>query len=75
LGPTVAEEFRIAVMTRRPATIREVVENPLPHPRDPDQPALRALRHSSSPRWGWSAGCEMQSLQQDHPQTMNTAAC
>ena len=35
---------RIAVMTQRPAVIREVVENPLPHPRDPDQPELRALR-------------------------------
>jgi NitT/TauT family transport system ATP-binding protein len=35
---------RIAVMAQRPAVIREVVENPLPHPRDPDQPELRALR-------------------------------
>jgi len=35
---------RIAVMTQRPAVIREVVENPFPHPRDPDQPELRALR-------------------------------
>ncbi len=35
---------RIAVMTQRPAVIREVVENPMPHPRDPDQPALRELR-------------------------------
>jgi NitT/TauT family transport system ATP-binding protein len=35
---------RIAVMTQRPAVIREVVENPIPHPRDPDQPELRALR-------------------------------
>jgi ABC-type nitrate/sulfonate/bicarbonate transport system ATPase subunit len=35
---------RIAVMTQRPAAIGEVVENPLPHPRDPDQPELRALR-------------------------------
>ena len=35
---------RIAVMTQRPAVIREVVENALPHPRDPDQPELRALR-------------------------------
>jgi NitT/TauT family transport system ATP-binding protein len=35
---------RIAVMTQRPARLKEVVENPLPHPRDPEQEALRALR-------------------------------
>ncbi len=27
---------RIAVMSRRPATLREIVDNPLPRPRDPD---------------------------------------
>lgn len=35
---------RIAVMTRRPATIQEVVDNPLPRPREPDQPAFRRLK-------------------------------
>jgi ABC-type nitrate/sulfonate/bicarbonate transport system ATPase subunit len=35
---------RIAVMSQRPAVLREIIANPNPHPRDPDQPALRALR-------------------------------
>lgn len=35
---------RIAVMTPRPAKIREVFDNVLPHPRDPDGEGLRALR-------------------------------
>ncbi len=35
---------RIAVMTRRPARIQEVIQNPLPHPRDPDAPAFRELK-------------------------------
>jgi NitT/TauT family transport system ATP-binding protein len=36
---------RIAVMTRRPATIKEIVENPAPHPRDPDLVETRELRN------------------------------
>lgn len=35
---------RIAVMTRRPATIKEVIENPLPRPRDPDMKEFRDLK-------------------------------
>lgn len=35
---------RIAVMTRRPATLAAVLENPLPRPRDSDTPVFRALR-------------------------------
>ena len=35
---------RIAVMTRRPATIQEVVENLLPRPRDPDLAGFRELK-------------------------------
>ncbi len=35
---------RIAVMTRRPATLAAVLENPLPRPRDTDTPGFRALR-------------------------------
>lgn len=35
---------RIAVMTRRPATIQEILDNPLPRPRDPDMPEFRALK-------------------------------
>lgn len=35
---------RIAVMTRRPATIHSVLENPLPRPRDPDDRRFRALK-------------------------------
>jgi ABC-type nitrate/sulfonate/bicarbonate transport system ATPase subunit len=35
---------RIAVMTRRPSTIKEIVDNPLPRPRDPDQAAFRQLK-------------------------------
>ncbi|MFI5182486.1 MAG: ABC transporter ATP-binding protein [Thermoanaerobaculia bacterium] len=35
---------RIAVMTRRPATLAAVLENPLPRPLDSDTPAFRALR-------------------------------
>jgi len=35
---------RIAVMTRRPATLAAVFENPLPRPRDPDVPEFRALK-------------------------------
>ncbi|MBI1851836.1 MAG: ABC transporter ATP-binding protein [Planctomycetes bacterium] len=35
---------RIAVMSPRPAKIREVFDNALPHPRDPDGEDLRALR-------------------------------
>jgi ABC-type nitrate/sulfonate/bicarbonate transport system ATPase subunit len=31
-------------MTPRPATLREVIENPLPRPRDPDAEELRRLR-------------------------------
>ena len=35
---------RIAVMSRRPATIQEVIRNPLPHPRDPDAAEFRELK-------------------------------
>jgi ABC-type nitrate/sulfonate/bicarbonate transport system ATPase subunit len=35
---------RIAVMTRRPATLAAVLDNPLPRPRDPDTPEFRALK-------------------------------
>lgn len=35
---------RIAVMTRRPATIHSVLDNPLPRPRDPDVRAFRELK-------------------------------
>ncbi len=35
---------RIAVMTKRPATIQEVLENPQSRPRDPDAAAFRALK-------------------------------
>jgi NitT/TauT family transport system ATP-binding protein len=35
---------RIAVMTRRPATIQEVLGNGLPRPRDPDAAEFRALK-------------------------------
>jgi len=35
---------RIAVMTRRPATLAAVFENPLSRPRDPDVPEFRALK-------------------------------
>jgi NitT/TauT family transport system ATP-binding protein len=35
---------RIAVMTRRPATIQEVLANPIPRPRDPDAAEFRALK-------------------------------
>jgi ABC-type nitrate/sulfonate/bicarbonate transport system ATPase subunit len=35
---------RIAVMTRRPATIQEVVDNLLPRPRDPDLAGFRELK-------------------------------
>ena len=35
---------RIAVMTRRPARIERVLENPLPRPRDPDDEGFRALK-------------------------------
>lgn len=35
---------RIAVMTRRPARIARVLPNPIPRPRDPDDPAFRALK-------------------------------
>ena len=35
---------RIAVMGRRPATIREIVRNALPRPRDPDDAAFRDLK-------------------------------
>ncbi len=36
---------RIAVMTKRPATIHSVLDNPQPRPRDPDTPSFRALKH------------------------------
>ncbi len=35
---------RIAVMSRRPARIQEVIRNPMPRPRDPDTEAFRALK-------------------------------
>ncbi len=35
---------RVAVMTRRPATLATILENPLPRPRDPDAPEFRALK-------------------------------
>ncbi|MCI0636429.1 MAG: ABC transporter ATP-binding protein [Actinobacteria bacterium] len=35
---------RVAVMTRRPATIHSVLDNPLPRPRDSDDRAFRALK-------------------------------
>ncbi|MBI3820692.1 MAG: ABC transporter ATP-binding protein [Planctomycetes bacterium] len=35
---------RIAVMTRRPATIKEIIENPIPRPRDPDLKEFRDLK-------------------------------
>lgn len=35
---------RIAVMTRRPATIKEVVVNPIPRPRDPDSNEFRDIK-------------------------------
>ena len=35
---------RIAVMTRRPARIERILENPLPRPRDPDDVAFRARK-------------------------------
>ena len=35
---------RIAVMTRRPAHIAEILDNPLPRPRDPDAAAFRAIK-------------------------------
>jgi len=35
---------RVAVMTRRPATIQEVIPNPLPRPRDPDLKGFRDLK-------------------------------
>lgn len=35
---------RIAVMTRRPARIERLLENPLPRPRDPDDAGFRALK-------------------------------
>jgi NitT/TauT family transport system ATP-binding protein len=35
---------RIAVMTRRPATLAAVLDNPLPRPRDPDTPEFRELK-------------------------------
>jgi ABC-type nitrate/sulfonate/bicarbonate transport system ATPase subunit len=36
---------RIAVMTRRPATIARVFENPQLHPRDPESKEFRLLKH------------------------------
>ncbi len=36
---------RVAVMTRRPARIQEVLDNPLPHPRDPDAREYRAIKN------------------------------
>jgi ABC-type nitrate/sulfonate/bicarbonate transport system ATPase subunit len=35
---------RVAVMTRRPATIDSVLENPLPRPRDTDHEVFRAMK-------------------------------
>jgi NitT/TauT family transport system ATP-binding protein len=35
---------RIAVMSTRPATIREVIENHMPRPRDPDSADFRKLK-------------------------------
>ncbi len=35
---------RVAVMTRRPARIQEVVENVIPRPRDPDSDEFRAMK-------------------------------
>lgn len=35
---------RVAVMTRRPATVHEVLDDPLPRPRDPDSPAFRDIK-------------------------------
>ncbi len=35
---------RIAVMTRRPAILAAVLDNCLPHPRDPDTPGFRELK-------------------------------
>jgi NitT/TauT family transport system ATP-binding protein len=35
---------RIAVMSRRPATIQAVIPNTLPRPRDPDAPTFQALK-------------------------------
>lgn len=35
---------RIAVMTRRPAKIRRILENRLPRPRDPDMAEFRAIK-------------------------------
>lgn len=36
---------RVAVMTKRPATIREIFDNPIPRPRDPDSAEFRELKH------------------------------
>ncbi len=36
---------RVAVMTKRPATIHSVIDNPLPRPRDTDHADLRAMKH------------------------------
>src|SRR5690606_35133608 len=35
---------RIAVMTPRPARVAEILANPLPRPRDPDDRAFRAIK-------------------------------
>ncbi len=43
---------RIAVMTARPATIGAVIENRLPRPRDPDDPAFRAIKNGIFARLG-----------------------
>ena len=37
---------RIAVMSRRPATIAQVFDNPLPRPRDNESPDFRSLKHT-----------------------------
>jgi ABC-type nitrate/sulfonate/bicarbonate transport system ATPase subunit len=37
---------RVAVMTRRPATIHSVIDNPLPRPRDADTDGFRDLKHA-----------------------------
>jgi ABC-type nitrate/sulfonate/bicarbonate transport system ATPase subunit len=37
---------RIAVMSRRPATIAQVFDNTLPRPRDPESREFRALKHT-----------------------------